>query len=239
MIKRLIDLLLFRSPPPVNQQDAPAAAPRAYAAPPATPAAPTGRPGKKTLAGVVGIATASLLFVSIPADESGRQVDATVAADGTATIRHISGRQYLKVYLDIVGVATACDGITTYQGRPLRKGMAFTEEQCTEMLEEELIKHAEGVMRCTAGLALTIPNVDHERFAAVSLAYNVGVGRAATAKRKGAGYCGSTVARRFNERRYREGCDALLMWNKAGGRAIQGLTNRRKRERTVCLRPER
>lgn len=193
---------------------------------------------KKTLAAVVGVVTASLLFTAIPAEESGRQVDVTIGADGTATVQHVSGRQYLRAYLDMVGVGTACDGITTYHGRPIRKGDQFTEEQCTEMLEEELIKHAEGVMRCTPGLALTIPRVDHERFAAVSLAYNVGIGRTATSKRKGAGYCGSTVARRFNAHRYAEGCDALLAWNKAGGSPNKGLTNRRKRERAVCLKPE-
>jgi lysozyme len=201
------------------------------------------RPGRKTLASVVGAACAGLLLVGIPAEESGRVVKASIAADGSATIQHVRGRQYLRAYLDIVGVATACDGITTYQGRKIRKGETFTEAQCTEMLEEELVKHAEGVMRCTPGLALSPDRATElrrvgPRFAATSLAYNVGVGRRAIpAKRiRGRGYCGSTVARRFNAGLYPQGCSALLMWNKAGGRVVRGLDQRRRRELAVCTR---
>jgi lysozyme len=182
---------------------------------------------ERTLVGIVGLVTAALLVVSIPADESGRKVDATVKVDGSITLRHVSGKQHLKAYLDIVGVGTACDGITRYGGKPIRAGQTFTEAQCTEMLEHELIVHAEGVMRCTPGLALTRgPRADGPRFAAVSLAYNVGVGN----------YCSSTARRRFNARDYAGGCDALLMWNKAGGKVVRGLTLRRERERAVCKR---
>ncbi len=174
---------------------------------------------KKTLAAVLGsIAAATALFVSIPADESGRTVEASVAPDGTPTIRHVSGSQHMKAYLDIVGVPTACDGIT----RGVKAGQTYTAEQCTELLERELITHAEGVMRCTPDLAGR-PN---QQIAAVSLAYNIGV----------AGYCSSTVARRFNSGDFRGGCEALLMWNKAGGREVRGLTLRRQRERETCLR---
>ena len=30
-------------------------------------------------------------------------------------------------------------------------------------------------------------------------------------------------------------CDALLMWNKAGGKVVKGLTKRREAERALCL----
>ena len=178
-----------------------------------------------TLAGIVGAATAALLFQAIPAEESGRKVAVSIAADGSATVRHVSGRQYLQAYLDIVGVATACDGLTSYQGRKIRVSDRFTEEQCASMLEDELVAHAQGVMVCSPGLSLTIPRRDYARFAAVSLAYNIGVPR----------YCSSTAARRFNASRIREGCDAILLWNKAGGRVVPGLAGRRSRERAKCL----
>ncbi|QZP06785.1 lysozyme [Caenibius sp. WL] len=200
--------------------------------PPIEPLAPTAerKPGKVTLAVIVGAGVAAALGQFIPTEESGRKVEASVGRDGTLQVRHISGKQYLRAYLDIVGVATACDGITTYRGKPIKAGQQFTEAQCAAMLEEELIAHAQGVMKCTPGLALSSnPTIERRRegprFAAVSLAYNVGVRR----------YCGSTGASRFNAGAYDSGCEALTWWNKAGGRVVKGLVARRERERRVCI----
>ena len=192
-----------------------------------------GNSGKKTLAGVVGIAVAIALGVSIPEDESGRKVTASVdPVTQELQVRHVSGKQYLKVYLDIVDVPTACDGLTRDpQGRPLKIGQSFTEAQCATMLEQTLIAHAERVMACSPGLTIardfaTERKRQGPRFAAVSLGYNVGTGA----------YCGSTARRMFNAGNYPAGCDALLRWNKAGGRVVRGLQLRRERERNVCLK---
>lgn len=43
------------------------------------------------------------------------------------------------------------------------------------------------------------------------------------------------MAFRFKAREWRSGCDAFLMWNKAGGKVVQGLVNRRERERAIYL----
>lgn len=183
-----------------------------------------------TLAAVVGFVTAGYLLTKIPEDESGRKVDVRIAADGAATVRHVSGKQYLRAYLDIVGVPTACDGLTSYKGRKIKITDQFTEAQCAVMLEEELIVHAKGVMQCTPGLALTIPGRDRARFSAVDLAYNVGVPN----------YCSSTARRQFNAGQVRAGCDALLAWNKitVNGRKVvsNGLRLRRERARAVCIK---
>ena len=48
--------------------------------------------------------------------------------------------------------------------------------------------------------------------------------------------CRSTAARRFNAGDWRGGCEAFLMWNKAGGRPVRGLTLRRQRERALCMK---
>lgn len=190
------------------------------------------RPGRKTLAAIVGIPVAVALGFSIPAHESGRKVSASVdPVTQELKVKHISGKQYLKVYLDIVDVPTACDGLTRdAQGRPLKIGQSFTEDQCAVMLEDALVAHAERVMACTPGLAISNDPVIEKkrqgpRFAAVSLAYNVGTG----------GYCTSTPRRMFNAYLYDNGCNALLKWNKAGGRVVQGLVNRRNHERKICL----
>lgn len=185
---------------------------------------------KRTLAAVVGAAVAVALGTFIPHEESGRTVEATLnQPDQTLVVRHISGRQYLQTYLDIVGVATACDGITSINGKPLARGARFTEAECARLLELELIKHAEGVMACTPGLAIhRDPTIERRRegprFAAVSLAYNVGIGR----------YCSSTAARRFNAQDFPGGCTAITWFNKAGGRVVRGLVNRRTKEARIC-----
>jgi lysozyme len=178
----------------------------------------TGKPGKKTLAGVIGsVVAAASLFVLVPKEESGRVVKATVNADQSVTVEHVAGKQYLAAYLDIVRVPTACDGIT----KGVKMGMRFTPAQCNAMLEEELIAHAEPIMRCVPALKGRTNQV----IAAVSLSYNIGA----------AGVCGSSIARLWNAGQWRAGCDRFPLFNKAGGRVIAGLVNRRARERAICV----
>jgi lysozyme len=182
------------------------------------PPTPGGKPPKSALVALVGSAVAIALATQIPHDESGRTVKATVTDDGALLVDHIKGPQYLRAYLDIVDVPTICDGDT----KGVRVGMVETEAGCTARLERQLIAHAAPVLKCVPGLK----GRDNQLVASVSLAYNIGT----------SGFCRSTVARRFNAGNWRGGCDAMLMWNKAGGREIRGLTLRRQRERAICLK---
>lgn len=181
-----------------------------------------------TLAAIVGVGVAGALLTAIPQEESGRKVQATVAADGKATVKHISGRQYLRAYLDIIGVATACDGITGPAiDKARRDGRVFTESECTVMLEAALLRHAKVVMACSPGLALSAnPAIERRRegprFASVSGDYNHGR------------YCTSTARKRFDVGDYAGGCVALTWYNQAGGSVNRGLVARRGREREVC-----
>lgn len=188
-------------------------------APPPAPVPPAESAAKKkTLAAVIGsVSAAAALFVMVPAEESGRKVEATAQNDGTVTVKHVSGNQHLKAYRDIVGVVTICDGDT----KNVKMGQVATQAECTARLERQLIAHAEPIIKCVPGLKGRTNQV----VASVSLAYNIGT----------AGFCKSSVARRFNAGQWKSGCDAFLMWNKAGGRVIRGLDNRRKRERALCL----
>lgn len=177
---------------------------------------------KGTLAAVLGSTAAAIaLFVSVPAEESGRTVTATAAADGTVTIKHVSGKQYLQAYLDDVGVATACDGITP----GVKLGQTYTPAQCTALLERELIAHAEKVIACVPELY----GRANQAAAAVSLAYNIGW----------PSFCSSTAARMFRAARWREGCEAFGMWIKGTVRGrkvvLAGLVKRRARETARCL----
>ncbi|WP_082466545.1 lysozyme [Sphingomonas sp. Leaf38] len=128
------------------------------------------------------------------------------------------GTPRLVAYQDIVKVWTICGGETL----GVKPGMVDTVKGCELREEAALIRHAEPVLACTPTLRAR-PN---QLSAAISLAYNIGT----------AGYCRSTVARRFNAGDWRGGCDAFLMWNKAGGQVVRGLDRRRRAERDLCLK---
>lgn len=139
---------------------------------------------------------------------------ASIAAALIALVATWEGKEN-DPYKDIVGVWTVCYGETRVAMR------RYTDTECEDMLADGLVDFAEPVLARNPELKGR-PN---QLVAAVSLSYNIG-SRA---------YNRSTVARRFSERRWREGCDAILMWNKAGGRVVKGLDNRRRHERRICL----
>lgn len=157
---------------------------------------------KGPLVAIVGAIAATSLFASVPKEE---------------------GTEY-KAYRDIAGIWTVCQGDTN----DVHPGLIETPEGCRQRLERQLVAHAGPVMSCTP--RLSEPGRDYQRAAAVSLAYNIGVGA----------WCKSTADRRFDAGDFRGGCDAFLSWSKARVRGelrtVQGLLNRRQRERLVCLR---
>ena len=126
-------------------------------------------------------------------------------------------------YQDIVGVWTVCFGETL----GVKPGDRFSDRLCKLKLEHRLTYDF--------GVALdryfTDETLNHRltpyRYAAYrSHSYNVGV--------RGTGR--STATRRLNAGNIEGGCVALGWWNKAGGRVVRGLVNRRAEEVTLCLR---
>ena len=103
-------------------------------------------------------------------------------------------------------------------------GMEKTLGECTRLLREEVAEY-----RC-GWIAYVIPEAHkylHSRREAAytSLAYNAGVSAIGR----------STATRRLNSGNVVGGCHALGWWNKAGGRVVRGLVNRRKDEIALCL----
>jgi GH24 family phage-related lysozyme (muramidase) len=119
-------------------------------------------------------------------------------------------------YQDIVGVWTACDGIT----RGVKSGTSYTAAQCDAKLAEELQLANSYINRC-----IQVPISDKERGAYVSAGYNLGPNV----------MCGSTLQAKLNAGDHIGACNELLRWNRAGGKEVRGLTNRRMAERAVCL----
>lgn len=129
---------------------------------------------------------------------------------------------YTHAYKDSVGVTTICYGVTNYD-RPVKMGDTKTVAQCKEMLSEDLPRYKKMVDR-----VIHVPMPPHRTAAMVSFVYNVGEGNLKK----------SSVARKINAGDWRGGCEALMLWNKAGGRVLKGLTNRREAERKMCLRSD-
>ena len=164
--------------------------------PPAPPPPPASKPKTKTLAAVIGAAAAAILTPLVMTWEGNKPT----------------------AYRDIVGVWTICYGDT----KNVVPGTTETPEQCKARLEQQLIAHAEPVVKCTPNLK-DKPNA---LAAASSLAYNIGT----------AAYCKSTADRRFDAGDIKGGCDAFLSWRYAGGKEVKGLLNRRNAERAICMK---
>ncbi len=120
-------------------------------------------------------------------------------------------------YRDVVGIPTICYGET----KNVRMGMSLDKATCDAMLIQRLDEFANGMERCVKR-----PMNDNVYTAFLSLSYNIGT----------YGFCKSTVVKRFNVGDHRGACDAMLMWDKAKGRKIAGLTRRREEERELCLK---
>ena len=74
--------------------------------------------------------------------------------------------------------------------------------------------------------AVLVPLNDNQLAACTSLAYNIGL----------AAFRGSTLLRKLNDGDYQGAADQFPVWNKAGGRVVQGLVNRRAAERDLFLK---
>lgn len=145
-------------------------------------------------------------------------VGLTVA--GSLAVGLVGGWEGLKTkaYRDVVGIPTVCFGET----RGVKMGDQYTVEECKIMLGDALAEFETGMRRC-----LTNPDKipDKPYVAFLSLSYNIGTGA----------FCKSTLVRKANAGDLKGACDAILSWNRAGGRVIQGLVNRRQDERKLCL----
>ena len=113
---------------------------------------------------------------------------------------------------------TVCYGWTI----GVKLGDEYTKEECDTMLGNGLVEFERGMRKC-----LTTPDAipDKTYVAFLSGSYNIGVGA----------FCGSSMARLANAGDLVGACEALTRWNKAGGKVVQGLVNRRAAERELCL----
>lgn len=122
----------------------------------------------------------------------------------------------LTAYQDSVGVWTIGYGHTTAAGAPkVVKGLKITQQEAIEIFTRDVVKYERAVEKV---LRRTPTQAQFD--AMVSLCYNIGPGN----------FAKSSVVRMFNSGDFAGAAHAFSMWNKAKGKVLTGLTNRRADE---------
>lgn len=137
---------------------------------------------------------------------------------GRELIKRFEGVR-LNAYLDSVGIPTI--GVGHIAG--VKMGDTVTMQEADDMLSADL-RDSEDAVNMNTRIDLTQNQFD----ALVSLTFNIG----------GGAFSRSTLLKRLNAGDIQGAADQFLVWNRAGGRRIQGLANRRAAERELFLKDE-
>ena len=121
-----------------------------------------------------------------------------------------------QAYKDIVGVPTICFGET----KGVRMGDYKTTEQCESDLAKELAVYNRNMKK-----HVKVELLPYEEIAYTSFVWNLGE----------TNFKNSTLLKKLNAGDRQGACSELLRWDKAGGKVVKGLTNRRKFEYEVCM----
>lgn len=137
---------------------------------------------------------------------------------GLQFIRREEGER-LTAYADIIGVWTIGVGHTgTVDGKPVAKGMVISADKSRELLSADLSKFESAIARL-----VKVPLKQYEFDALVSLVFNIGE----------TNFARSTLLKKLNTNDFKGASEQFLAWKNAGGRPVQGLLNRRKREKDM------
>ena len=158
---------------------------------------------------------------STVADMFGITIDQmTVSPFGVDLICGFEGKR-LTAYDDGVGVWTIGFGTTVYpNGIKVMKGDTCTEAQAKTYMAHDLKK-----FEATVNKAVTVQINQNQFDALVSLAYNIGTGA----------FSKSTLVKKLNGNDIRGAADQFDVWVNAGGKRMQGLVNRRAKEKALFL----
>ena len=127
----------------------------------------------------------------------------------------------LVAYDDGVGVWTIGFGTTIYpNGIKVKKGDVCTESQAKEYMAHDLKK-----FELAVNGAVTVPLNQNQFDVLVSLAYNIGTNA----------FKNSTLVKKLNAGDIRGAAAQFDVWNKGGGKVMQGLVNRRAKEKALFL----
>lgn len=139
----------------------------------------------------------------------------TLSAAGLVSIAVSEGYRSSS-YDDGVGVQTVGFG-TAY----VKHGTRMTVEQALVALNEDAKKKQKEMKACLGDIKL----YQNEWDAYTSLSYNIGTGA----------FCKSSIAADLKKGDYQAACAGILKYNRAGGKVVDGLAKRRKKEYLLCL----
>lgn len=147
-------------------------------------------------------------------------IDQVTSTLGINLICGFEGKR-LTAYDDGVGVWTIGFGTTIYpNGVRVKKGDTCTEAQAKQYMQNDLKKFER-----TVNDVVTVSLSQNQFDALVSLTYNIGAGA----------FKGSTLLKKLNLGDYKGAAGQFDVWVNAGGKRMQGLVNRRVREKEVFL----
>jgi lysozyme len=131
-----------------------------------------------------------------------------------------------KVYKDSAGLATIgvghlltksklSPGTIVINGVPVQYAAGLSDQQVLDLLSQDVNPASQTV---TTNVNVTLSQNQFD--ALTSFTFNVG----------GGAFTGSTLLKLLNQGQYDQVPDQLRRWNKAGGKVVQGLVNRRENE---------
>ena len=143
-----------------------------------------------------------------------------VSAKGIDLICSFEGLR-LTAYDDGVGVWTIGFGTIKYpNGVRVKRGDSCTLEQAKSYMKYDLIEFEH-----TVNSLVKVPLNQNQFDALVSLTYNIGSGA----------FKSSTLLKKLNLSDYKGAAEQFDVWVNAGGKRMQGLANRRAKEKSLFL----
>lgn len=144
----------------------------------------------------------------------------SISAKGIDLICEFEGKR-LTAYDDGVGIWTIGFGTIKYpNGVRVKKGDTCTLEQAKDYMRHDLIEFENAV-----NISVKVPLNQNQFDALVSLAYNIGSNA----------FKSSTLVKKLNAGDYKGAADQFNVWVNAGGKRMQGLVNRREKEKVLFL----
>jgi lysozyme len=125
----------------------------------------------------------------------------------------------LKAYRCPAGVLTIGYGHT---GADVYEGQSITKDEALDLLADDLRKHFDAIKRM-----ITVEVTENQCIALLSFAFNVGA----------TNFQRSSVRKNLNRGAPIQAAESFLLWNRAGGKVLPGLTRRRNAERRLFLKP--
>ena len=146
-------------------------------------------------------------FAKIPQVISKAGIDAICSYEGLG----------LEAYLDSANIWTIGYGTIIRNGVKVKKGDTCTIEQAKAYMASDLKSFEAAVNK------VKVPLNQNQYDALVSLTYNIGVNA----------FANSTLLKKLNAQDYKGAAAQFVVWNKVKGRILQGLVNRRAKERKL------